>query len=66
MCLNCGCGRPDERHGSDANIVMDDIRRAGEVNGQDVATTVANLQKSLEQLRKRNLDRERGPVIATR
>ena len=27
MCLDCGCGEPNERHGDDRHIVMDDIRR---------------------------------------
>ena len=28
MCLDCGCGEPNERHGDDRHIVMDDIRAA--------------------------------------
>jgi hypothetical protein len=40
----------DERHGKDANIVADDIRRAAEASGQDVATTARNLETSLHQM----------------
>jgi hypothetical protein len=47
MCLNCGCGQHDERHGNEANIVADDVRRAGEANGQDLATTIRNLEAAL-------------------
>ena len=47
MCLNCGCNQPNERHGNDANITADDVRRAGEANGQDLATSVANMRSAL-------------------
>ena len=47
MCLNCGCNQPNERHGNDANITADDVRRAGEANGQDVATSAANMRSAL-------------------
>ncbi len=46
MCLNCGCGKPDDDHGNEANITMDDLRRAGEANGQDVDQTVANIERA--------------------
>jgi hypothetical protein len=47
MCLNCGCNQPNERHGNDANITADDVRRAGEANGQDFATSAANVRAAL-------------------
>jgi hypothetical protein len=47
MCMNCGCGQVDERHGNDANIVAEDIRRAASANKQDVSETVRNLETSL-------------------
>ncbi len=47
MCMNCGCGQVEERHGNQANIIADDLRRAGEANGQDLSTTVRHLQDSL-------------------
>lgn len=50
MCLNCGCGMPDERHGNDANLVTDDLRIAAQANGQDLATTVHNLRRALDGL----------------
>jgi hypothetical protein len=49
MCLNCGCGEPDERHGNDANITMDDLRKAGEANGQDVQTVMTNIERAYQQ-----------------
>lgn len=50
MCMNCGCGQPNERHGNQANIVADDLRRAGEANGQDLATTVRNVRAAMADL----------------
>jgi len=47
MCLNCGCDQPNERHGNDANITADDVRRAGEANAQDLATSAANMRSAL-------------------
>jgi hypothetical protein len=46
MCMNCGCGEPEERHGNDANITLTDLRRAGEANGQDLDTTMGNLERA--------------------
>jgi hypothetical protein len=46
MCLNCGCGEPNERHGDDANIVMDDLRKAGDANGQDLDQVMANIEQT--------------------
>ncbi len=49
MCLNCGCGGPDERHGNDANITLDDVRRAGEANGQSVEESLRNMGMAARQ-----------------
>ena len=48
MCRNCGCEQPNERLGNDANITADDVRRAGEANGQDLATSAANMRSALD------------------
>jgi hypothetical protein len=50
MCLNCGCGEPNERHGKDANITLDDIRRAGEANGQSVEESLRNMGTAARQV----------------
>lgn len=50
MCMNCGCGEIDERHGKEANIVADDVRRAAEATGLDLRTTTRNLETSLRQM----------------
>ena len=51
MCMNCGCGAPEDRHGDPANITATDLRRAGEANGQTLAETMRNLDETYEQLR---------------
>ncbi len=50
MCLNCGCGEPNDRHGDDANITLDDVRRAGEANGQSVEESLRNMGTAARQV----------------
>lgn len=50
MCMNCGCGQPDDAHGNDANITADDLRRAAETNGQSLAETIENIANAGRQL----------------
>ena len=50
MCLNCGCGEPNERHGNDANITLDDVRAAGEANGQSVEESLRNMGAAARQV----------------
>jgi len=50
MCLNCGCGEPNERHGKDANITLDDVRRAGEANDQSVEESLRNMGMAARQV----------------
>ena len=50
MCLNCGCGQPNEKHGKDENITLDDVRRAGEANGQSVEESLRNMGMAARQV----------------
>ncbi|HWH24981.1 MAG TPA: hypothetical protein VNW68_08845 [Candidatus Limnocylindria bacterium] len=50
MCLNCGCGEVNERHDKDANITLDDVRRAGEANGQSVEESLRNMGMAARQV----------------
>ena len=50
MCLNCGCGQPNESHGNEANITLDDVRRAGEANGQSVEESLRNMGMTARQV----------------
>lgn len=47
MCLNCGCGEPNERHGKKANITAHDVEKAAQANNQDVALTVGYIKAGL-------------------
>ncbi len=47
MCLNCGCGEPNERHGKKANITARDVEKAALANHQDVAMTVGYIKAGL-------------------
>ena len=50
MCLNCGCGDLNEKHGKDANITLEDVRRAGEANGQSVEESLRNMGMAARQV----------------
>jgi hypothetical protein len=50
MCMNCGCGDIEDRHGSPENITLGDVRRAADVNAQDMQTTVSHLQASMDRV----------------
>jgi hypothetical protein len=42
MCLSCGCGEPEERHGADS-ITVQDLQRAAneaEISLQQAATNI--------------------------
>ncbi len=47
MCLNCGCGEPNERHSKKANITARDVEKAALANHQDIAMTVGNIKAGL-------------------
>ena len=45
MCLDCGCGEPNERHGHDRHITLDDVRaaaQASEVSVDEAARNIAD------------------------
>jgi hypothetical protein len=50
MCLNCGCGELNEKHGNDANITLDDVQRAGDANGQSVEESLRNMGMAARQV----------------
>jgi hypothetical protein len=49
MCLSCGCGEPNERHGNEANITMDDLRRAAEAANVDPEQAADNVHDGARQ-----------------
>ena len=47
MCLDCGCGEPDERHGDDRHITMNDVRAAAEASEISVDEAARNIAEGL-------------------
>ena len=44
MCVSCGCGEPNERHGDDRNITQDDLddaAAAAKISAAEVARNIA-------------------------
>ena len=49
MCLDCGCGEPNERHSDDRHIVMDDIQAAASASEISVEEAKRNSIEALSQ-----------------
>ena len=49
MCLDCGCSEPNERHGDDRHITMDDIRAAAEASEISVDEAARNINDGIRQ-----------------
>ena len=52
MCLDCGCGEPNERHGDERHIIMDDVRAAAEASEISVDEAARNISQGLSQTQK--------------
>ena len=50
MCMNCGCGQPNEDHGDAANITAADLRAAGNANDQDMRASAQHILEAVELL----------------
>ena len=49
MCLDCGCGEPNERHGDDRHIIMDDVKAAAEASEISVDEAARNIVDGVRQ-----------------
>jgi hypothetical protein len=49
MCLDCGCGEPNERHGDDRHIIMDDVQAAAKASEISVEEAKRNIIEGLGQ-----------------
>jgi hypothetical protein len=49
MCLDCGCGEPNERHGDDRHITMDDVKAAAEASEISVDQAARNIADGVQQ-----------------
>jgi hypothetical protein len=49
MCLSCGCGEPNERHGDERNITQDDINAAAQASNITPQQAAQNIVSGLQQ-----------------
>ena len=47
MCLDCGCGEVNERHGDDRHIIMDDVKAAAEASEVSLEEAAKNISDGL-------------------
>jgi hypothetical protein len=50
MCMNCGCGRPNDDKGNPANITAADLQRAADANGQTLRESAQHILEGVERL----------------
>lgn len=50
MCMNCGCGQPNEDHGKAENITAERLQRAAEANGQSMRESAQHIIETVELL----------------
>ena len=50
MCMNCGCGEPNEAHGKPANITAETLQRASDANGQSLRESAQHISEAVELL----------------
>jgi len=50
MCMNCGCGRPDDDKGNPANITAADLQRAADANRQTLRQSAQHILESVERM----------------
>ncbi len=50
MCLSCGCMLPDDRHGNDRYIVMQDMVDAAQADGVAVERTWQNMADTIQRV----------------
>lgn len=49
MCLSCGCGEPNERHGDERHITQDDLTAAAQAAEIDPQQAAQNIVTGLNQ-----------------
>jgi phage-related minor tail protein len=51
MCLDCGCGEPNESHGDSRHITLDSVRAAAQVSGISENEAMDNIAAGMRQAR---------------
>ena len=52
MCMSCGCGEPNERHGNPDNITLDDLKKAAKaarIEPEKAADNIHELASKLKE-----------------
>ncbi len=49
MCLSCGCGAPNDRHGDDRHITQDDVQKAAAAANTTPQQVAQNIVSGLQQ-----------------
>ena len=47
MCMSCGCGDLNERHGNDSNITWDDVQAAAQAADTTPDQVMKNMQDGM-------------------
>ena len=50
MCMNCGCGRPNDDNGNPANITAAALQKAAEANDQTLRESAQHILETVELL----------------
>ena len=45
MCVSCGCGSPEDKHGDERNITLSELQQAAEAAGVSLDEVVANISE---------------------
>jgi hypothetical protein len=61
MCMSCGCGEPNEKHGNPDNITLDDLKRAAKAANVETEKAADNIHELASRLKKEGkIDCEEG------
>jgi len=47
MCVSCGCGKPNDNHGDNRHITMDQLEKAASAIGKSPRDVAANIQQAV-------------------
>lgn len=50
MCMSCGCGSPNDKHGDNRNITLDELDQAAQAAGIGVGQAVQNMVNGWQQM----------------
>jgi hypothetical protein len=55
MCLNCGCGQPEDDKGDSRNITLSTLKAASDATGQNLHETIDHMERGLDQVEAQKL-----------